>query len=58
MSSNTKKRHPVEYLGHVAGYATTKRGALRIMRKLNSLVTKMALSKGKKPVWQAVEWEG
>ncbi|WP_161625000.1 hypothetical protein [Paramagnetospirillum caucaseum] len=51
------KRYPVVHLGYVAGHATTKAGALRLIRKMNSRVSKVSLSRGKKPLWQAIEWK-
>lgn len=53
----TTKRYPVDHLGYVVGHATTKNGALRLIRKFQSNVTKMSLSKAKKPIWHAVAWD-
>ncbi len=51
-------RYPVNYLGYVAGYATTPKGALRVINKLNAVVTKMKLIKnGSSKMWVATDWK-
>lgn len=44
--TNIKKRRIVTWGGYVLGHATTVRGALRLLRKMNASISRAGISGG------------